>query len=235
MLRRLLSIGLVLVGLALGGLLASNLWLILSAGSLSADPGRLQPRDVALVLGTSHYSAEGHTNRHFAGRVDAAAQLYHQGVVRHILASGANPEIYYNEPQRMLEALLERGVPAGDITLDYAGRRTLDSIIRARSIFGQDAVIIVSQPYHLYRALFLARAQGLDAQGFAAIAPPLRARWTVELREVLARALAVLDVYVLGTGPQLLGEPEPIRLRPREPGVADQASRRPDLATGSAG
>ncbi len=217
MLGRLIATGAALAGLGLIGLLGANLWLILSAGRLVSDPVQLQPRDVALVLGTSHYSAEGHVNRHFAGRVDAAAQLYHQGVVRHILASGSNPEIYYNEPQRMLEALLERGVPARDITLDFAGRRTLDSIVRARAIFGQDAVIIVSQPYHLYRALFLARAEGLQAQAFAAAAPPLRARWTVELREVLARALAVLDVYVLGTGPQLLGEPEPIRLDPVEP------------------
>ena len=212
MLRRLLLIIASLSGVCVLLLAAANAWLIISAGPLVTETSGLQPRPVALVLGTSNYSAEGRTNRHFTGRVDAAAELYHQGVVEHILASGANPEIYYNEPQRMLEALQQRGVPAEAITLDYAGRRTLDSLIRARRVFQLDSVIVVSQPYHLYRALYLARAQGLDVQAFAASGPPWSARWTVELREVLARLLAVLDIEVLGTGAEVLGEPEPIAL-----------------------
>lgn len=192
----------------------ANAYLLISGKDLHRQLTTLDPADVALVLGTSHFSSGGEPNAHFLGRMNAAAALYHAGRVRHLLASGANPEIYYNEPQRMLEALRERGVPAADITLDYGGRRTLDSVVRARAIFGQQEVIIVSQPYHLYRALFLARAHDLRAQGYAAPAPALRERWNTELREVFARLLAVMDVHVLGTRPQVLGEPEPIRLPP---------------------
>ncbi len=210
--RLLMAIGLVMIGLAAAVLLAANLYVITVAGPIKTDPGGLAVTDVALVLGTSHWSADGHPNRHFAGRMDAAAQLYHAGLVRHILASGANPEIYYNEPARMHEALLQRGVPEDAITLDYAGRRTFDSIVRAREIFAQETLTIISQPYHLYRALFLARSVGLSAQAYAAAQPPLIERWHIEVREVMARLLAVLDVHVLNTAPQVLGAPEPIVL-----------------------
>ena len=110
---------------------------------------------------------------------------------------------------------MERGVPMTASTMDYAGRRTLDSIVRARQIFGLDELIVVSQPYHLYRALYLAQAHGLKAQAYAAKAPPLRARWKVELREVMARLLAVLDIEILQTEPEVLGEAEPIYLYPK--------------------
>lgn len=201
-----------LVGLAVITVATANLWLIFSAGRIASQPDQLRPVPVALVLGTSHWSAEGRPNRHFAGRVQAAADLYHAGVVQHILASGANPEVYYNEPQRMFEALRERGVPAAAITLDFAGRRTLDSMVRATQIFDQQDLIIVSQRYHLYRALYLARASGLRAQAYAAAEPPLAARWNIEMREVFARLLALLDVHVFRTGAQVMGAPEPISL-----------------------
>ena len=217
MIRRVLALLTSLCVLAALLLVAGNLWVISQAGPIRHDPAELAVTDVALVLGTSHYSAEGRPNRHFQGRMDAAAELYQAGMVRHVLASGANPEIYYNEPQRMFEALTERGVPAENITLDFAGRRTLDSLIRARRIFGQSDVTIISQPYHLYRAMYLARAAGIQAQAYAAAQPPLSARWTIEAREALARLLALLDVHVLGTEAQVLGEPEPIELATPSP------------------
>ena len=193
-------------------IVAANYWVIERAGPIQHDLAQLRAADVALVLGTSHWSAEGHPNRHFAGRIAAAVALYKAGKVRHILASGANPDIYYNEPQRMLEALTEQGVPASDITLDYAGRRTLDSVVRAQAVFGLNDLIIVSQPYHLYRAMYLARANGVRAQGFAAAQPVLSERWRLELREMMARVLAVLDLRLLGTQAGVLGNPEPIIL-----------------------
>lgn len=203
---------LLLVAAGLLLLLAANLWLVLGAESIARTPAQLRPVPVALVLGASHWSADGRPSRHFSGRMDAAAQLYHAGAVRHILASGANPGVYYNEPQRMFEALTARGVPPSAITLDFAGRRTLDSVVRARRIFGVQSVVLVSQRYHLYRALYLARAHGFDAQAYAAAGPEFSARWKTELREVMARLLAVLDVHVLHTQPQVLGAPEPIVL-----------------------
>lgn len=160
-----------------------------------------QAAPLALVLGTSHWSRNGEPSEHFRGRMDAAAALFSGGKVRALLLSGANPSIHYNEPQRMREALQQRGVPPEAMVLDYAGRRTLDSVRRARDVFGAKQLIIVSQRYHLYRALFLADADGLTAQGLAASGPDLPSRWRTEWREVLARVLAVLDVYVLGTEP----------------------------------
>lgn len=210
--RRLALAGLLVLFLALALIAAANGLVVWGSGGISHQADELAPVDVALVLGTSQWSVEGHPNRHFAGRMDAAAALYHAGTVRHILASGANPEIYYNEPQRMFEALLERGVPEDAITLDFAGRRTLDSVVRAQRVFGLQRFVVISQPYHLYRAMFLARAHGLEVQGFAAAQPPLSERWRVEMREVMARLLAVLDLYVLHTQAEMLGEPEPIRL-----------------------
>ena len=201
-----------LVLLAVAVIVASNVLVVWRAGALVESPDAAKPFAVALVLGTSQWSAEGRPNRHFAGRMDTAAALYHAGKVRHILASGANPEVYYNEPQRMLEALVERGVPAEAISLDFAGRRTLDSVVRASRVFGLQRFTVVSQPYHLYRALYLARAFDLEVQGVGAAQPPLAERWRLELREVMARLLAVLDVHVLHTDAEVLGEPEPIEL-----------------------
>lgn len=210
--RRLLLTLLLCGLLSVSLIVLANALVMVRAGAPVQELEHVAAVDVALVLGTSQWSVEGHPNRHFAGRMDAVAALYHAGKVRHILASGANPEIYYNEPQRMLEALVERGVPESDITLDFAGRRTLDSVVRAHRVFGLKRFVVVSQPYHLYRAMYLARAHGLQVQGYAAAQPPLAERWRVELREIMARLLAVLDLHVLHTAPQMLGEPEPIRL-----------------------
>lgn len=177
-------------------------------------PEGLRPVDVGLVLGASPWSLDGAPSEHFAGRIEAAAELYRRGLVRHLLLSGANPEPYYNEPLRMRDALIARGVPAAELTLDYAGRRTLDSVVRAREIFGVPRTIIISQRYHVYRALFLARHRGLEASAYVAEEPAFEKRAKTEVREVAARVLAVLDVYLLDTRPQILGPPEPIRLDP---------------------
>nr|MBV6629064.1 YdcF family protein [Oceanococcus sp. HetDA_MAG_MS8] len=174
---------------------------------MQVQPEQLRPMPMALVLGTSVWSAGGEPSIHFAGRMQAAAELYHSGRVQTLLLSGANPTRYYNEPQRMREAMLKHGVPDSALVLDYAGRRTLDSVRRARDVFHAQEIIIVSQAYHLYRALFLADADGLSAQGLIAPGPSLRQRWRTEWREVLARVLAVLDIYLLDTQPHFPVQP----------------------------
>ncbi|MGC4072801.1 MAG: ElyC/SanA/YdcF family protein [Nibricoccus sp.] len=93
-------------------------------------------RAVALVLGASPTLANGRTNPHFDSRIDATAQLYHAGKIRHVLVSGDNHRVSYDEPTAMKNALIARGVPATAITCDYAGFRTLDSVVRAHRIFG---------------------------------------------------------------------------------------------------
>lgn len=177
----------------------------------------LPPDRVALVLGTSPYLKNGQHNAFFTERVFAAVRLYDTGRVRRLLVSGANPSARYNEPRRMYQGLRAWGVRGRVITLDFAGFRTLDSIVRARRIFGLSRLIVVTQKFHAYRALFLARRSGVDAVAFV----PSRGRrsqtFSVALREYFARLKAVLDVYVFGTEPRYLGTARPIGPAPLEP------------------
>ena len=122
---------------------------------------------VGLVLGTSRFTTKGVKNEFFEERMDAAAELFERGIISHILVSGDNSSIYYNEPRDMLNALKERGIPESAVTLDYAGLRTLDSVVRCAQIFGQNNFIIITQDFHLYRALFIANYHGLKAYGFS--------------------------------------------------------------------
>ena len=122
---------------------ACNAWLLTSARSrISGHSADIARRDVALVLGTSPRVGGG-ANPFFEGRMDAAAALWHEGKARHFLLSGDNSHRGYDEPTAMRAAMLSRGVPSEAITLDYAGFRTLDSLVRAREVFGQSRLIIV--------------------------------------------------------------------------------------------
>ncbi|MES1935229.1 hypothetical protein C27AD_02702 [Salinisphaera hydrothermalis C27AD] len=195
--------------------IAANAWVLGSTRErIYDDNTRMPVYDFALVLGTSPYTHTGNPNALFTNRIKAAAQLYHDGRVRHLLVSGANPSRAYNEPRKMYQALRRRGVPNSAITLDYAGFRTLDSIVRAQRIFGLNAFVIVSQRYHEYRALFLAQHEGIEAIGYTWPEEDRRQPLRTEAREYLARVKAVLDLYVLHTRPRFLGPHRPIDLGP---------------------
>ncbi|MFZ2361342.1 MAG: ElyC/SanA/YdcF family protein [Anaerolineae bacterium] len=177
-----------------------------AAGRVYDDLDALPQREVAVVLGTSKYS-RGRLNSFYVGRIRAAAELYHAGKVDGILVSGDNGTVGYNEPEEMKADLVALGVPAEHITADYAGFRTLDSIYRAGAVFGLDSYTVVSQPFHIERALYLADQRGHDAIGYAARGPQGYWGQRIRAREVLARAKAVLDVEILHLGPKFLGEP----------------------------
>ncbi len=183
-----------------------------AADRIYSDYRELSDHDAVLLLGTSRFSRSGRPNPFFERRVRAAATLIESGRADVVVASGDNSHTNYNEPAQMTDALTERGVPAERIVQDYAGFRTLDSVVRMHEVFGQDNFIIVSQRFHVERALFLADAFGINAVGFAAEDVTGRAYLSVRLREYAARVQAVLDVYVFGTGPRFLGEPVPIEL-----------------------
>ena len=169
------------------------------------------PQAVALVLGAGLWT-DGSLTPILADRIATAADLYHAGVVQKLLCSGDNRFMNYNEPQAMLERAVQLGVPAEDIVLDYAGRRTYDSCYRARAIFGLERAVVVTQRFHAARALYLCDALGLD--GVVTIADRqdyTRRRVIWETREYLALALAWWDVNVRQPTP-VLGERLPIDL-----------------------
>ncbi len=171
---------------------------------------RMAQNDVALVLGTSKFMPDGRLNLFFKYRIEAAAKLYHEGKVRHILVSGGNPTIGYDEPTDMAGWLVKLGVPKNDITLDFAGYRTFDSIVRAKEVFGLKGFTIVSQKFHNYRAIFLADHFALETVAFNAETPKCFAAVKAIARDHLARVKAILDIYILNTQSRYLGPEEPI-------------------------
>ncbi len=191
-------------------MLVGNAWVIFSTRSRVADHlDKLAPSGVALVLGTSKRLQGGQPNLFFRDRITAARDLYLKGKVRHILLSGDNRTRYYNEPGDMKVALVKAGIPEKNITLDYGGLRTLDSVVRAHNIFGQDELIIVTQRFHAYRALFIADYYQLNATVYAADFES-QIYGQLAFREVVARLLSILDLYVLDTQPHFDGETQPI-------------------------
>ncbi|MCC6834559.1 MAG: YdcF family protein [Cytophagales bacterium] len=191
----------------------TNLWVVTSTQSrVLRDYRHLPDSGVALVLGTSHKLTNGAPNPFFQNRMQTAAELYKQGKIVHFIVSGDNRTRYYNEPLEMQKALVKLGVPIAAITLDYAGLRTLDSIVRCKEIFGQDNITIITQPFHSYRALFISDYYDVNAVALVASEPNRETAARVYAREYLARAKAVLDLYLLGTTPRHLGEKEPIQM-----------------------
>lgn len=169
-------------------------------------------KKVALILGTSKYTVGGYTNLFFKYRIAAAADLYLLGKVKHIIVSGDNRVANYNEPKEMRKALIALGVPTEAITLDYAGFRTLDSVVRSKKVFGQNEIIIVSQRFHLERALFIANKYNIDAVGFTAQDPPEKYSLKTHIREYFAKTKAVIDLYIINKKPKFLGKKEIINI-----------------------
>jgi SanA protein len=194
-------------------LLLGNWWVIESTErNIFSTYERLPSNPVGLVLGTSSRLANGLPNTFFENRMKTAAELYHLRKIGHIIVSGDNRSRFYNEPLEMKNALIKLGVPDSAITLDYAGLRTLDSVIRSKEIFGQDHITIITQSFHSYRALFISNY--FDIAAVALVVPEADLEPSVKgyVREYFARAKAILDLYVLKTSPRHLGEKVPIAI-----------------------
>jgi SanA protein len=165
---------------------------------------------VAIVFGAG-LRRDGSPTAVLRDRVDTAAQLYFAGKAEKLLMSGDNSFVDYNEPEAMRQQALSLGVPEEAIVLDYAGRRTYDTCYRARTIFGLKSAILVTQDFHMSRALFTCNALGLKAKGVEAnnyyYLKRSRLYWNV--REQFATIGAFWDVYFKKPLP-VLGEPEPI-------------------------
>lgn len=166
---------------------------------------------VAIVFGAG-LNRNGTATLVLRDRVDTAIQLYRAGKVQKLLFSGDNTSVNYNEPKAMRDYALSKGLPAEAITLDYAGRRTYDTCLRAKEIFGVSKAILVTQNYHLDRALLTCDGLGLTVHGVAADLNPypqtaLRFWW---LREFPATAQALWDLYINAPDDVVLGKKENI-------------------------
>jgi SanA protein len=164
----------------------------------------IPPNRVGLVLGTSNRITNGSSNPYYTYRIDATVALYNAGKIKFILVSGDNGSIYYNEPNTIKKDLIKAGIPEEVIFLDYAGFRTLDSMVRAKFIFGLDKVTVISQKFHNERAIYIAEQKGLKAIGFNAQDLSTSQGFKVQLREYLARVKVFIDM-ILNTQPKFYG------------------------------
>ncbi|MFB7398588.1 vancomycin high temperature exclusion protein [Streptomyces rubiginosohelvolus] len=185
-------------------------WMRLAAGDRVGTTAEAPAREVAVVFGAGLWN--GRPTPYLAHRLDAAAELYRTGKVKVVLVTGDNSRVEYDEPDAMRTYLTGRGVPDGRIVSDYAGFDSWDSCVRAKKIFGVDRAVLVSQGFHIHRAVTLCRSAGIDAYGVA-VDEPRDATWYYGgARELAASGKAALDA---------LFRPDPRFLGPEEPGVAE--------------
>lgn len=191
-----------------------SFWLILGSDFLTVSKTRwniysnintISENKVGLVLGTSKYISDGRRNLFYIYRLEAVKALYHEGKIDYVLVSGDNSTQQYNETDSMKNDLIASWIPEENIYWDYAGFRTLDSIVRAKEIFGQSEYTIISQKFHLERALFLAQSEGIEAIWYAAKDVPVNRAPRVWLRERLARVKMMIDI-VFWVDPKFLWE-----------------------------
>lgn len=193
---------LILTGLFIAlGVFTTFHWVSFKAKGLTYDAiDNIPKNNVGLVLGASKFAPSGNINLFYKHRVDAAVALYKAGKIEYILVSGDNGRKDYDEPTDFKNDLIAKGIPAARIFLDYAGFRTLDSIVRAKEIFGQNTITIISQKFHNQRAIYIAQHYGIDAIAYNA-----KDVYKTPPREYLARAKASLDL-LFNVTPKFLGD-----------------------------
>ncbi|MGW0977296.1 SanA/YdcF family protein [Streptomyces griseus] len=185
-------------------------WMRLEAGDRVGTTAEAPAREVAVVFGAGLW--KGRPTPYLAHRLDAAAELYRTGKVKVVLVTGDNSRVEYDEPDAMRTYLTGRGVPDERIVSDYAGFDSWDSCVRAKKIFGVDRAVLVSQGFHIHRAVTLCRSAGIDAYGVGVDEPRDSVWYYGGVRELAASGKAALDA---------LFRPDPRFLGPREPGVAE--------------
>ncbi len=183
-------------------ILANAIIYLNSWSQIEEDSAKVNSQyNAALLLGTNKHLRQqpGAINLYYQYRIDATVKLYKQGKIKKIIISGDNSTLNYNEPADMRNDLVKRGVALEDIELDFAGFRTLDSIVRLKYHFKINEVIIISQRFHIERALMLAWYYNVNAQGFAAEGSMNKA---MIIRELLAKPKVLIDIFVLNMQPR---------------------------------
>lgn len=177
-----------------------------SKGRIYSDLNAIPKNKVGLVLGTSRHMKNGQANPFFYNRIKAAASLFFAGKIRYVLVSGDNRFYTYNEPREMKRELMKMGIPDSSIIMDFAGFRTLDSVVRCKKVFGQSDVTIISQEFHNERALFIAKFYEMNAVAYSAKDPDPEYSLAINIREYFARTKVFLDLYILHKSPYFLGK-----------------------------
>jgi SanA protein len=204
----LVGLGCLLLGVALiGYTYYTASWA--SRGKLFDDVAKVPAAKVGLVFGTSD-RYKGRENKYFRYRINAAVEVWNAGKVETLIVSGDNREEDYNEPEKMKAALIEAGVPKERIVCDYAGLRTLDSVVRAKKIFGASTILVISQKFQNERAIYIAKANEMKAYGYNAQDVQFDAGFKTKVREIGARVKMWLDVNFLDTKPTYLGDKVPL-------------------------
>lgn len=194
---------LLLLGLLLG--ISNNIISLSTREKIFDNIDRIPKNKVGLVLGTAKKLTTGIPNPYYTNRIEATLALYRAGKIDFVLVSGDNGSQYYNEPHAFKKDLIAGGIPAERIFLDYAGFRTLDSMVRAKYIFGLESVTVISQQFHNERAIYLAERKGLHAIGFNATDISGSDGFKVRFREYFARVKVFFDL-ALNTQPKFYGE-----------------------------
>lgn len=202
LLKRLLILGLLL---ALSLIIPNAIIINTAEGKTFNNTNNIPKNKVGLVLGAGKFTANGRINLYYKYRVEATVKLYKAGKIEFVLVSGDNSRTEYDEPSTFKEDLMKKGIPEYKIFLDYAGFRTLDSMVRAKEIFGQNSLTVISQLFHNERAIYLGKKKGINAIGFNAKDISGRYGTRTKLREFLARTKAFIDVTT-NKKPKFLGK-----------------------------
>lgn len=204
--RKLLYITLIIVILCTISLIVCNRTIKKhTSAQIYSEVITIPQNNVGLLLGTSPKLKNGNNNLYFDYRILAAIELYKAGKIKYILISGDNRREDYNEPEEMKKALMQKGIPEKSIYLDYAGFRTLDSIVRAKKVFGQNRLTIISQHFHNERAIYLAEKNGINAIGYNAKDVNVYSGLKTNIRELFARVKMFIDLAT-DKQPHFLGE-----------------------------
>jgi SanA protein len=202
--KRLIKLLSVIFGLAILFYINANLWVwLVSRGSI-VTVSQTKPADAVIILG-AYVRPDGALSWILKDRLDTGLKVYNQGSASKILVTGDHGQHEYNEVQAMKDYLQSHGVPAQDIFMDHAGFDTYDSIYRARDVFQVKSAIIISQNFHIPRAVYIAKRLGLETQGVQArLYYPWWYRNTI--RDSIARVKAYTDIEILKSKPRFLGE-----------------------------
>jgi SanA protein len=200
--RKFLKLVVLLFSIVMAFILFANVWIIGSTRDQVIDIQELDSElRTILILGTSYNTVDGEKNEFFQDRMITASTIYEKGMATEMILSGSTTK-YYNEPVAMRKSLNELHVPDSILIDDDGGLRTLDSVIRCKELFKKNEVIIITQRFHAYRALFISNFYDLDAVVVITQTEVTTNSMGVLLREFLARPLAVLDLYVLHSKPK---------------------------------